>query len=266
MGNYNQSLNPTHPALAIPTECGTCHTTDPGWKPASFPIHNNYWVIEGAHTAIASDCAKCHQGTYINQPARTCDFCHIANYNQTTNPNHITANFPTTCETCHSQTAWVPSNFNHNTVYPLTGAHASQTCFACHQGSYVNTPNTCAGCHMTNYNQTTNPSHSAAQFPTTCNDCHNTTAWTPANWNHDTQYFPIYSGKHAGEWNTCADCHTNPANYALFSCIDCHEHTQAATNSQHQGVSGYAYNSAACYNCHPKGTGDKLIRNNFRNE
>jgi hypothetical protein len=403
--SFNESQNPSHVAINIPTDCGTCHTTLPGWKPATFPIHDTYYILAGAHLPIANDCAKCHQGNYTTSP-KLCFGCHAEKYNASTNPNHITANFPTTCETCHSQTAWTPSTFDHNLVYPLTGKHAliaancyachqgnyintpntcagchlpnytaatnpnhvtsnfpttcqtchstagwspstfnhettypltgahatiANNCFACHQGSYVNTPNTCAGCHMpnynssvnpnhvagnypttcntchttnpnwtpatfpihnnyyiiagahvsvacntchngnynttpntcagchlTNYNQTTNPGHSAAQFPTTCADCHTQTAWSPANWNHDAQYFPIYSGKHKNEWNTCSDCHTNPANYAIFTCTtSCHP--QASMNSKHQGISGYSYNSTACYNCHPTGNAGKMI-------
>ncbi|MFZ4520688.1 MAG: hypothetical protein ACOYNC_03225 [Bacteroidales bacterium] len=337
--NFAQSLNPNHASSNIPTDCASCHTTEPGWKPATFPIHDNYYVIAGAHVPIANDCAKCHQGNYTNTP-KLCFGCHAEKYNQSTNPNHTTANFPTTCETCHSQNAWTPSNFNHNNTYPLTGAHAAiaTNCFACHQGSYVNTPNTCAGCHqpnyntssnpnhvagnypatcntchttnpnwtpatfpihnnfyvlagahvttdcntchngnynttpntcvgchLTNYNQTTNPPHSAALFPTTCADCHTQSAWSPANWNHDGQYFPIYSGKHKNKWNTCADCHTNPGNYAVFTCTtSCH--SQSTMNNKHQGISGYSYNSAACYNCHPQGTSPKMMNGIDRKE
>jgi hypothetical protein len=37
-------------------------------------------------------------------------------------------------------------------------------------------------------------------------------------------------------------------------------------NNQHQGVSGYSYNSAACYNCHPTGGGGgKLIKQRMNN-
>ena len=335
--NFNQSVNPNHAAINIPTDCGTCHTTLPGWKPATFPIHNNYYVLAGAHVAIANDCATCHQGNYTNTP-KLCFGCHADKYNQSTNPNHITANFPTTCETCHSQTAWTPSNFNHDNVYPLTGAHSTiaNNCFSCHQGSYVNTPNTCAGCHMpnfnattnpnhasgnfptdcstchttnpnwtpatfpihnnyyvlagahvvvacitchngnynttpntcvgchlTNYNQTTNPPHAASQFPTTCTDCHTQSAWSPANWNHDGLYFPIYSGKHNGKWNTCADCHTNPANYSVFTCTtSCHP--QSTMNNKHQGISGYVYSSPACYSCHPTGNAGKVMERIFK--
>jgi hypothetical protein len=412
--DFNKTINPNHGAIGIPTTCETCHTTQPGWKPATFAIHNNYYVLAGAHVPIANDCAACHNGNYSTTP-KDCFGCHEDNYNASTNPNHITANFPTTCETCHSQTAWVPSTFDHNNVYPLTGAHATiaANCFACHQGNYVNTPNTCAGCHITNYNATTNPNHITANFPTTCNTCHSTTAWapstfdhnnvypltgahatiagncfachqgnyvntpntcsgchmpnfnattnpnhaainiptecntchttnpnwvpatfpihnnyyvlagahvsianncvtchngnynttpntcvgchlanynqttnpphaasqfptscedchsqntwSPANWDHDNLYFPIYSGKHEGEWNSCSDCHPNAGNYSVFTCTtSCHP--QASTNSEHQGISGYSYNSIACLNCHPDGSGDKMLQKVIRKD
>ena len=39
-----------------------------------------------------------------------------------------------------------------------------------------------------------------------------------------------------------------------FSCFGCHPHSdQAKTDEKHQGETGYAYDSQACYNCHPRG-------------
>jgi hypothetical protein len=193
MPNFNASLNPNHAALGIPTTCNTCHSTSPNWVPASFPIHNNYYVLAGAHISIANNCAQCHNG----------------NYNVT--------------------------------------------------------PNTCVGCHQADYNQTTSPPHAASQFPTSCTDCHSQTAWSPANWNHDGQYFPIYSGKHKNEWDACTDCHPNPANYAVFTCTTaCHP--QSSMNNKHQGVSGYSYTSTACLNCHPNGSGGKMMNTIDRKE
>ena len=52
-------------------------------------------------------------------------------------------------------------------------------------------------------------------------------------------------------WSNCAECHTNPASYAQFTCIDCHEHNQADMNDKHGDVQGYTYNSPACFACHP---------------
>jgi hypothetical protein len=158
---------------------------------------------------------------------------------------------------------WAPATFpTHNDYYVLSGAHAgiATSCAECHNGNYNSTPNTCVGCHLDDYNQTNDPDHDVANFPTNCEDCHSQSAWQPATFDHDDQYFPIYSGKHNGEWNTCTDCHTNPTNYAVFSCIDCHEHNQASMNSEHQGVSGYQWNSNACLNCHPDGNGDKGLQ------
>ena len=48
----------------------------------------------------------------------------------------------------------------------------------------------------------------------------------------------------------CTDCHTDQTNYASFSCINCHEHTQSQTDSEHSGVRNYVYSSPACYSCH----------------
>ena len=98
---------------------------------------------------------------------------------------------------------------------------------------------------------TTNPNHVTANFPTDCASCHNENAWVPSSFDHDGLYFPIYSGEHEGEWNACTDCHTNPNNYAVFTCITCHTNPQ--TNNEHNGVGGYSYNSPACLACHPQG-------------
>jgi hypothetical protein len=150
---------------------------------------------------------------------------------------------------------WTGATFNHSaTAFPLTGAHGAATCLQCHgSGVYRGLSTTCVSCHQTDYTATTNPNHAGAQFPTTCNTCHTTATWLGATFNHDGPYFPIYSGKHRAQWSTCADCHTNPASYAAFTCLTCHEHTKSRTDGEHQGKAGYSYNSNACYSCHPKG-------------
>ena len=164
------------------------------------------------------------------------------------------------CEECHSTgPGWEPALFpSHNNYYALNGAHASvaSNCFLCHEGNYINTKNTCFGCHSAEYNATSNPAHAVAQFPTDCISCHTESAWTPSTFNHDSQFFPIYSGKHRQAWNSCADCHTEPTNYSVFSCLTCHEHNKTSMDEKHHEVSGYAYNSINCLACHPRGTHD----------
>jgi len=176
-------------------------------------------------------------------------------YNATTKPPHAANGINTTCQSCHTTTAWLPGTFNHSaTRFALTGAHVSQTCLACHgDGVYRGKSMVCLSCHTTDYNATTNPNHRTAQFPTGCESCHTTTRWLGATFNHDGPWFPIYSGKHRGKWNTCTQCHNNSANYREFTCLSCHEHNQSSMDSKHRGRNGYKYESPSCYACHPRG-------------
>ncbi len=180
----------------------------------------------------------------------------MADYNGTTNPNHPAAGFPTACSLCHSTTNWSGATFNHNnTPFPLTGAHTSVACTSCHVNNvFAGTPTDCYSCHQSEYNSTTNPNHVASNFPTTCATCHTTASWSGATFNHT--WFPIYSGTHAGKWTTCADCHVNSSDYSVFSCITCHQHSQASTDPHHTGVRNYVYAATTCYTCHPTGSGD----------
>ncbi len=105
---------------------------------------------------------------------------------------------------------------------------------------------------MSDYNSTTNPNHASSGFGTDCAQCHDESAWGNATFDHDDQFFPIYSGNHNGEWNACTECHTNPNDYSVFSCIICHDN-QADLADEHSEENGYSYNSNACFNCHPNG-------------
>ena len=132
---YNSTTNPNHTSLQLATSCETCHTSNPGWQPAAFPVLNNYYTLVGAHTSIT--CLQCHNGNYYPTSVPTdCYSCHTNNFNNTTNPNHLSAQFPHDCQTCHSQTAWAPSTFNHDQLY-----------FPIYSGSHLNRWTLCAQCH-----------------------------------------------------------------------------------------------------------------------
>lgn len=251
--DYNKTTNPNHKTAQFPNDCKICHD-ETAWVPAIFD-HNTVYPLIGAHQPIANDCNRCHSAGYANTP-NTCVGCHLDDYNKTTNPNHKTAQFPTDCKVCHDETAWIPSDYDHNAIYPLVGAHQpiANNCVMCHAAGYTNTPNTCVGCHLNDYNATTDPNHASAHFPNDCKQCHTEAGWTPATFDHDGMYFPIYSGNHRNEWNSCTECHTNSSNYAVFSCINCHEHNnKTKVDNDHKGENGYSYTSAACFNCHPNG-------------
>ncbi|MEK7416004.1 MAG: hypothetical protein AAB263_22090, partial [Planctomycetota bacterium] len=235
LADFNQSTNPNHVALGLPADCATCHSTEPGWSPATFAIHNNFYVLNGAHALIANDCAACHNGNY-NATPNTCNGCHADDYAAATDPNHAANQLPTDCQTCHSETAWTPSTFDHATVYPFNGAHVAiaNDCALCHlNGNYANTPNTCNGCHSDDYAAAADPNHAANQFPTDCETCHSEAAWVPATFDHD-EFYPL-TGGHLAVANDCVACHLG-GNYSGTpnTCAGCHlPHFNSATNPNH---------------------------------
>ena len=195
-------------------------------------------------------CAACHKNNVYRGTPRDCVGCHRPQYDQAQNPNHVAAGFPTACEQCHRPTepTWRNSGFNHNAFFALVGVHASQTCGACHKNNvYRGTPRDCVGCHLADYNRAANPNHIAAGFPTSCSTCHQATdsSWNQARFDHT--WFPLV--KHLTV--RCAECHTTPNVFTVFTCTICHE--RAKTDSKHSAVSGYRFDSLACYSCHPNG-------------
>ena len=252
MADFQRTTNPSHSAAGFPTDCSICHSTI-SWANATFNHSLTGFPLTGAHTTLP--CQTCHVSGKFTNLSPLCVSCHLKDFQGTTNPNHTAAGFPQQCQVCHNTTAWIPASFNHSTTgFPLTGAHASVPCASCHiNGKYTGTPTDCYSCHRADYQGTTDPNHAAAAFPTTCALCHTTTSWAGATFNHT--WFPIYSGTHAGVWSTCATCHINSSNYAAFSCINCHTHSQANTDPNHSGVSNYVYNATSCYSCHPTGQG-----------
>jgi len=252
--DYERAANPNHRAFGFPTVCQECHSSQ-SWARSQFDhLAVSGFALNGAH-ADAVLCVDCHVNNQLSGLPTDCYGCHQNAYNQTSDPNHVSGNFPHDCLSCHNEEAWSPATFDHNlTDFPLSGAHQTVACLQCHQNGYSNTPPECVACHRQDYDNTNNPAHQAANFPVTCQDCHSTVAWQPANWDHDGQYFPIYSGKHQGEWSTCADCHENSSDYRQFTCLSCHEHNQTKMDDEHKEVGGYVYQSQACYDCHPNGT------------
>jgi hypothetical protein len=99
-------------------------------------------------------------------------------------------------------------------------------------------------CHQAQYTTV----HGGSGFPNTCADCHNVNDWGDANFDHSAM-FPL-AGNHAA---SCGTCHVTSGSYATFTCFQCHAHNKAEADREHQGRSGYTYDSNACLRCHPNG-------------
>jgi hypothetical protein len=164
---YQQSTNPSHTALSLPTDCEQCHTTNPDWQPATFPIHDQFYQLLGAHANI-TNCNDCHNGNYNNTP-NTCIGCHQNEYNGTINPPHQLLNFSFDCLECHNMNGWTPANFNHS-FYPISNDHNNVDCNECH--SEANYQPQCLSCHMDDFLEEHDPGD-----PTNCWACHTTFNW-----------------------------------------------------------------------------------------
>lgn len=248
-------------------DCSKCHTPKSWMVEDINGLHQkSRFPLVGNH--LIADCQQCHPryvDLYFEPLNIDCYACHANNYNTTQNPNHTAAGFSKDCQDCHDITAstWTTANINHD-FFPLIGGHAISNCFQCHEqgGNFSGLSPECITCHQDDYNATTNPNHTTAGFPTDCIQCHTINGWSPATFDHDGLYFPIYTGKHAGEWNQCADCHQVPNNFAVFTCISCHEHNQQEMDNKHDEVQGYIYESGACLSCHPTGEKGNAFNHN----
>lgn len=243
--------------MTVGNDCVRCHSVDNWLVDNITELHQDEgFPLLGEHAMIScNDCHQSESGLEFNRLGNECINCHIGDFLATTQPNHVDAGYSTECMECHDINAfdW-GANILHD-FFPLEGGH-DINCLECHtSGVYEAIPSDCFSCHQDDYLATTSPDHVAQNFGTDCAACHTLDPnWTPANFDHDAMYFPIYSGNHANEWNDCVDCHTTPGNYALFSCIDCHEHNDPNDLAgEHDDVNNYQYESNACFECHPNG-------------
>jgi hypothetical protein len=243
--DWTSTANPNHAAAGFPTTCDTCHTTT-NWTNVNFN-HAQYanYPLTGVHATLT--CTQCHtNNNYANTPT-ACYSCHQADFNGTTNPNHVTSGFPTDCSICHTTSGWSPSSFNHNnTGFPLTGAHVTVACTQCHtNNNYTTLPTSCYGCHQADWNGTTDPNHAAAGFPTTCDTCHTTTAWTGATFNHNNTPFPL-TGAHVSV--DCIKCHINNVFAGTpTACYSCHQADFTGTTNPNHVTAGWP---TTCTTCH----------------
>ena len=222
------------------------------WTDGVFNHTTTGFTLTGLHTVPPRLCTDCHVSNNYSLTSTACVTCHLADFNGTTNPNHVTANFPQTCDTCHTTSTWLGATFNHtSTGFTLTGAHTvpPRACTDCHvNGNYSLTSTACVTCHLTDYNNATTPvNHVASGFPQTCDLCHDTTVWTDSTFNHATTAFPL-TGAHTT--TACALCHVN-GNYTTLptTCVGCHQTDyNNTTNPGHSAQPTFF--PTTCATCH----------------
>ena len=246
--------------------CEQCHTVQ-GWNIAVQAVrdHQNRFPLLGAHAAVP--CEECHKqgatGVFLGLPT-ACDSCHLKDWQNTTNPPHVSAGpafASSNCQGCHKFDSWLGATFDHSTTgFALTNGHANVPCAQCHVNNNYNlqiAPTDCgnAGCHLTTWQQTNNPPHQKAGpsfAAANCSQCHNTVSWTNVVFNHSATGFLLTNG-HANV--PCASCHVNN-NYNLqiapTACgtAGCHATTWQQTNNPVHSTSGPAFALGNCANCH----------------
>ena len=249
--DYQGSRNPNHVSAKFSQSCEQCHNTT-SWSNASFNHNATPFPLTGMHTVPPRQCTDCHVNNNYNLTSTACVTCHLKDFQETTNPNHVTSNFPQGCEQCHNTMSWLNATFNHSsTGFPLTGSHTSppRQCTDCHVNNNYNLTNTaCVSCHQTDYNNATTPvNHIAVGFPTTCETCHDTVLWTDAVFNHATTGFQL-TGMHTVPPRQCIDCHVNN-NYSLNStlCYTCHQKDYTGTSNPPHSAAGFP---TTCELCH----------------
>ncbi|MHB1452180.1 MAG: hypothetical protein ACYCXR_10205, partial [Coriobacteriia bacterium] len=228
--------------------CESCHDPARDWSPKPGWDHSAFFKLEGKHLQV--DCAQCHTNNTFAGTPTVCQGCHPVEHK----------NLPL-CAQCHTPAGFVPSNFNHDQYFPITGGHQKLACISCHpQGIYDGTPTVCTGCHGT--------AHGGL---TACQDCHTTNGFVPSTFNH-TARFPLvgthaslpcaschpnnkYASNIGGGSTACIACHASPHGSGITECIACHRPTTwpDLVLAEHPGEIklGTAHTARPCTLCHP---------------
>jgi len=236
--NYENAINPNHKTAGISQQCEQCHNSTT-WAPSTFNHTTTGFELVGGHlTATCSDCHSVNTSNAVSE----CFSCHESNFN--TAANHISQNYPKTCEMCHNSNTWEETTFDHNsTNFPLTGSHVNAECNTCHSAGYVGTSSECSSCHQTDFDNSINPNHNTVGISLLCVQCHNTTAWVPSTFSHTTTGFELL-GSHATV--PCSDCHSVSTSNAVPECFSCHEN--AYNTAESHLTQSYPKECEMCHN------------------
>jgi hypothetical protein len=165
--DYNATVNPNHKTANYPTNCAQCHSTNPGWKPATLN-HSKFPLTLGHAIPNCTDCHK--NGIYTSTPT-DCYACHVTDYNNSVNPGHKALAFSNQCTQCHTTNpGWKPASYTQHDaqMFPIyTGRHKGTwtLCSECHTNPANYKLFDCKRCHA---NEHSGKNYTNAQ----CYACH----------------------------------------------------------------------------------------------
>ncbi len=235
-------------------DCSLCHSTD-AWLPARLDGKPFDHSVDTAFslTLHSKDyngnpisCKGCHTTDIHKIDVQTCITCHAGALDLKKDPSKAefmqkhTAQYGSKCMDCHDGVDRM-SNFNHDQVFALNGAHKTIACTDCHKDrTFKGTARECSACHA-------EPKIHAGFFGLQCQDCHSEQAWTPARLvKHG---FPI---DHGGNGDVpCATCHTKT--YTEYTCYGCHDHQPQEIQESHLDAGITLEELPNCTKCHLDG-------------
>lgn len=255
--------------------CAECHPEHAGkdfalisWPDGASPERFDHtragWLLEGSHAR--QKCADCHKPSYrVSQAARLserrgtdvgwvgletrCTSCHTDAHRGALDKN---------CLKCHDTEHWKPApRFDHDkTGYPLTGAHGTVKCAACHASPRLQLASDTRGTPIPRYRPLEHQQCSAChadphrgKLGASCDRCHTTASFHTVNrasFDHDRTRYPL-RGRHAQV--SCEKCHGFSGgqvsrNPTFATCTACH------TPDPHAGTATLAGRVGDCASCH----------------
>lgn len=182
--------------------------------------------VTAAHADLEGDCGNCHVDFDKSRQTGLCLDCHetIASDLAGKSGFHgrVAADGEAECVRCHTDhegreadiVGLDPDLFAHDrTDFPLTGAHESRACVACHEPGhgYRMEILACTICHEDVHHD---------RLGDDCESCHATDSWQSSAFDHGSTDFPLQGG-HAGL--TCGACHHGEnLTDASDRCVSCH--------------------------------------------
>ena len=119
------------------------------WLNATFNHNKTPFPLTGAHTSV--QCAPVPRGREFHHRADRLRIVPHGGFQITTNPPHARRASQPLRDVPHHHVL-AGRTFNHNnTPFPLTGAHTTVPCAACHIGNFTNLTTACYSCHQKDY-------------------------------------------------------------------------------------------------------------------